>query len=1153
MQKVVKLLRSARFTILSVLMVMFFAIQAYSQDLSSKKVTLNLKGVTIKEAFATVQKQSGITFVYGDDIKKYASLKLTLDAKDISVRKAIELILKHTNLKFTPIDDQVVIDEKSISKSAGSPKAIHTISGGVTEAETSKALAGVSVKLKGSTRAVMTDNQGQYSIEVPDDNSTLVFAYIGYVSREIETKGRVVIQVSLAPSMQTLKEVTVTTALGIKREEKSLGYSVTRIDGEDISKTAPTNWLNGLAGKVPGLTITGAGAGPGGTVRVTLRGQNSIDLDKGQPLLVVDGVPINSEMSGNNGQSYGATGNTDAPIDYGNPASEINPDDIEGVTVLRGPSAAALYGSRAASGAILITTKSGGKKNQKLDISINSNLTFDHVLKWPDYQYEYGDGGVGKNAYYSFAASADGPATHSNGTWGPKFDGQEYFQYDPLTQTMGTTRTPWVADPNYVKGAFRTGVTATNTVSIGSNGPNSNVRLSFTDLRNDYILPNTGYNKNTISFSSNHKINKLQLSTKVNYYHKGSDNLPLSGYNSNTYMYGLMFTQPNFPRSWFENYWKPGQEDIAQNNRLTTTVDNPYFILYEQLNTMNNNRVFGNISANYQLNDHMNIQVRTGIDLDKSFRTSQRPYSSLRAATGMYREQSVFATERNSDFLYKYDQKLTKDFGMVLSFGGNNTENTVENNTITAERLSYPGLYTLANAKDRTLTVPVRYDKVVNSLYGLSQFSFRNYVFLDLTGRNDWSSTLPKANNSYFYSSASASVVLSDMFDLSAFKPLSFFKLRASVSQVGNDTDPYRTRLYYSVSGFGGSYENPASLPANDLKPEIITNREFGTDIRFLNNKLAFDITYYNSDSKNQILDVPNDPATGYQSRTFNAGLINNTGWELGVTVDPLSKTSQFKWQASLNWSINKSTIKALAPGVESIIMSTGPRGYVEAAVGGSIGDIYGTGYLRSPDGQIVNDASGYPIVDTETEKYIGSSVPKWKAGIQNRLSYKNWQLSFSFDGQYGGKVYSLTNAILAGGGKLKLTLPGRYDGLIGEGVQQNPDGTYRPNDVKADAAGYYTARYTRDNVEANTFDASFIKFRELNLQYRLSGALIKKIKFLKAASVGVYGHDLMLFTKFPAFDPEVGTMNGNRIEPGFETGQFPSTRSFGANLKLSF
>ncbi len=715
----------------------------------------------------------------------------------------------------------------------------------------------------------------------------------------------------------------------------------------------------------------------------------------------------------------------------------------------------------------------------------------------------------------------------------------------------GTERTPWVADKDYVKGAFVTGVTYNNSLALTGGDNKNSVRLSYNDMRNQYILPNTGYTFNRLAFSSNSKLNKFQLTTRLNYYHKYSDNLPLAGYNTNSFMYGLMYRSANIPHQWYKDYWDV--PNVDQNNILNPSVDNPYFILYENLNTLNQDRIFGNLTATYSFTPKMSLILRGGIDQNSSFRTSRRPYSSIRFAVGRYQEQSVMMQEQNYDFLYKYDDRLFQELSLSLSAGGSIFKNTIKNNTITAERLSAPGIYTLGNAKDRPLVVLAPASKEVQSLYGLAQFSFRNYAFIDVTGRNDWSSTLPKANNSYFYYSVSGSLIATEMFNLSAIKPLSYLKLKGSVSQVGNDTDPYRTGYYFTPSEFGGSYTNPLTLPGGDnLKPEIITNREIGADIRFFGNRLGFDLTYYNANSSNQILTVPNDPATGFTGRIFNAGLINNYGYELAANANLLRKGSKLQWRTTLTYSTNKSVVKELATNVSEIIMATGPRGYIKAVVGGSIGDIYGSGYVRAPDGQIVHDSKGLPLIDTENLRILGSAIPDFKAGIQNQLSYGAFGLSFLFDGQKGGDIYSFSHSVLAGAGKLKSTLDGRYGGIIGEGVTRNADGTYRPNDIVATPGDYYNQKYLRDNVESNLFDASFIKLREVSLEYRFAGSLIKRIG-AQAASLNIYGRDLLLFTKFPLYDPEIATLNRNRIEPGFETGQFPSTRSFGATLKVSF
>lgn len=1123
---------------------LFLATNSKAQSPAAVKITLQLKNQNLRTVLSGIQKTSGIQVVFNEQLIK-AYNNVSVNADNLPVSQALEQALKDTRLRYIFQANKIVIVSKAVN---GGKEA--AISGKIIDA-TGQALSGANITVLETGKSTFSNADGIFRLSVPQGVYNLEISHVFYQTKLVQNvkAGGSALTIELAAQVQTLDNVVV-TALGIKRAEKSLGYAVTKIDGDEISKTAPNNWVNALSGKVPGLNITRAGAGPGGTVRITLRGQNSLDLDKGEPLIVIDGVPVLSGMVGNNGLSYGATGNTEPPVDYGNALSDINPEDIKEVTVLRGPSAAALYGSRAASGAILITTKSNTNQKEKVGVAFTSSITFDEVLHYPDFQYEYGAGNA-INTYFSYGASPDGPSTNSTRSFGPAFNGQLYYQFDPATKTRGVDRTPWVADKNYVKDAFVRGTTYNNSLTLTGGDSKNSVRLSYNDVRNKYILPNTGYTFNRLAFSSNSKLNKFQLATRVNYYHKQSDNLPLSGYNTNSFMYGLMYRSANIPNNWYRDYWDI--KDVDQNNLLNPSVDNPYFILYENLNTLDQDRIFGNITATYSFNKKMSLMVRGGIDQNSSFRTTRRPYSSIRFAVGRYQEQSVTMQEQNYDFLYKYDDKFFKELGLSLSAGGSIFKNDVRNNTITAERLSAPGIYTLGNAKDRPLVVLAPASKEVQSLYGLAQFNYKDYLFLDVTGRNDWSSTLPKANNSYFYYSASGSVIATEMFNLSSIKPLSYLKIKGSVSQVGNDTDPYRTGYYLTPSEFGGSYTNPTTLPGgNNLKPEIITNREVGVDVRFIGNRLGFDLTYYNANSSNQILTVPNDPTTGFTGRIFNAGLINNQGYELAANANLLSKGSKLQWRTTLTYSSNKSRVKELSPNVSEIIMATGPRGYIKAIVGGAIGDIYGSGYVRSPDGQIVNDSRGLPLIDTENMKILGSAVPDFKAGIQNQLSYGQFSFSFLFDGQKGGDIYSFSNSVLAGAGKLKSTLPGRYGGIIGEGVIKNADGSYRPNDVVATPGDYYNQKYLRDNAEANIFDASFIKLREVSLEYRFTAKLLRNIG-VQTAAFSVYGRDLLLFTKFPLYDPEIATLNRNRIEPGFETGQFPSTRSFGATIKASF
>jgi TonB-dependent SusC/RagA subfamily outer membrane receptor len=684
-----------------------------AQSPAAVKITLQLQNQNLRTVLSGIQKASEIQVVFNEQlVKEYNNVSVNVN--NLTVSQALEQALKNTRLRYIFRANKIVIVGKF------TPGAIEANINGKVVDSLGKALSGANITSLENGKSTFSNADGIFRLSVQPGIYNLEVSHVSYQTKLVRNvqAGSSPLTVKLSEQIQALENVVV-TALGIKRAEKSLGYAVTKIDGEEISKTAPNNWVNALSGKVPGLNITRAGAGPGGTVRITLRGQNSLDLDKGEPLIVIDGVPVLSGMVGNNGLSYGATGNTEPPVDYGNALSDINPEDIKEVTVLRGPSAAALYGSRGASGAILITTKSNTNQNDKLGVSFTSSVTFDDVLRYPDFQYEYGAGNA-INTYFSYGASPDGPSTNSTRSFGPAFNGQLYYQFDPATKTRGVNKTPWVADKNYVKDAFVRGTTYNNSLTLTGGNSKNSVRLSYNDVRNNYILPNTGYMFNRLAFSSNSKLNKFQLTTRVNYYHKQSDNLPLSGYNTNSFMYGLMYRSANIPNNWYRDYWDV--KDIDQNNLLNPSVDNPYFILYENLNTLDQDRIFGNITATYSFNNKMSLMVRGGIDQNSSFRTTRRPFSSIRFAAGRYQEQSVTMQEQNYDFLYKYDDKLFKELGLSFSAGGSILKNDIKNNTITAERLSAPGIYTLGNAKDRPLILPAPASKEVQSLYALATF-----------------------------------------------------------------------------------------------------------------------------------------------------------------------------------------------------------------------------------------------------------------------------------------------------------------------------------------------------------------------------------------------------------------------------------------------
>lgn len=981
------------------------------------------------------------------------------------------------------------------------------------------------------------------------------FSYIGYELKTIKAfmvtagdNNSLLVRMKEAAANTT--EAVVVTALGIKREEKSLGYAAQAVNENAVKDAKSNNWVNTLSGKVAGLNIQGTGSGPMGSSRITLRGESSLNLDNNQALIIVDGVPVSSKITGTGQKAHLAA---DSPVDFGSDVSDINPDDIEKITVLKGAGATALYGSRAAAGAIIITTKSG-RNTKGLGVTYNFNAGLDQVNRYPDYQYEYGEGRT--DAYYSYGNSADGINTGTTAAagraWGPKFNGQMYFQYNPNTaDNKPAERTPWVGYNDYIKGFFRTGRTISNSVAVEGATDKSTGRLSFTHMKNEWILPNTGFERINVALSFNHKLtDRFKINGKVNYTNKKSDNLPAAGYNNQTIMYFLIIgTTPNIRPEWFKPYWQPGLEQVQQRNPFNSGPDNPYLDLYEMLNKMNKHGVVGNTSMTYTFSDKLEAMVRTGIDMGYEFRTQQRPFSMTKFPRGMYREQTVFNYEVNTDALITYKDRLNASWKYSLSAGANAMRQKYQLTDLYADQLSQPGVYQISNSLNPAVSDPQRSEKAINSVYGFGQLSYKEKWFVDVTGRNDWSSTLPYSNRSFFYPSVSTSVLLHELVTLPSL--FSFAKFRLSWAQVGNDTRPYQTAKYYDKI-YGNYFTSPATLFNPDLKPEITTSYEVGMDVRILKGRAGADVALYTNKSRNQILAVPTDPTSGFASALVNAGLINSRGIEVQLNGKPVDNR-RFKWSTTLTWSMNRSYVRELKAGIPSqVLYSHDGNVTIEARVGGRMGDMYGLGFRRSPEGRVIYTTAGVPdALDPVTKKW-GNAFADWKAGLMNEFTIKNFRISILLDGQKGGNMYSQTNHKNNTLGKTKVTLPGRDNGIVGDGVVQQADGKFTPNTTKVKAVTYYESVYAINNAEMNIFDASYLKLREARIEFNLPKGLLSRLG-IQQTSVAIYGRDLFNITSFPGFDPEGGNLNSGTLTPGVELAQFPSTRNMGVNLTFKF
>lgn len=982
----------------------------------------------------------------------------------------------------------------------------------------------------------------------------LVLSLLGFFSATLTAQ-----QKAKKDTIKGLDEVVV-TALGIKRQDKSLGYATQTVKSEEILRTQNNNWAQALEGKVAGLKIQTAGAGPLGTTRITLRGDISMNMGNNDALIVVDGVPLSGNKTGTGTSAYGAGSGGDLPIDYGDSFNSINPDDIESISILKGPTAAALYGSRGSRGAIMITTKSGKSKKGKVQISFNSYSSYDTVLKWPDYQYEYGQGTQQKdkngNYYYSYGNSVDGINTGSTSSaFGPKFAGQYYFQYDPNIETQGTERQLWRPYTNNINDFWQVGSNYSNSLAIEHSNETTAFRTSLTYLKNEWMMPNTGFNRFSAALSLDHKLSsRLKIGTKMNFSQTKSDNLPATGYNNQSISYFMIFQNPNVDLAWYKPIWKKGQEQLEQVHPFSSYIDNPYLIAYENLNGTNKKTITGNINLSYQLAKNLDVVYKTGLEWNNELRTQRRPWSSANYAKGFYREQHIRYMDLNNDVLFTYKNKFG-NLGFTASAGGNIRYHEYTMNDYRANGLNKVGLYQLSNAIQVEYKLPKPNDKQVNSVYALANLSYKDMIFLDVTARNDWSSTLPSQNRSYFYPSVASSFVLSDIFKIKSDQ-LNFWKLRLSWSQVGNDTYTYMLDKYYENSSFVGSVESPLLFQNPNLKPEMITNIEGGMDFTVLKNRLTFNFTAYQNNSKDQSVIIPMLYETGYNKRIINSGELRNRGIEMTLNAYPV-KNKNFSWNVNANWSMNRNKILSLPEefqGKPYTMASVGSVVFYNAVVGGSLGDIYGAGLVYSPDGQVVYDKDGLTLKSTDVNK-IGNAYPKWRAGLQNEFRYKNISVSFSFDGQYKGMAYSHSHHKMSEQGKLTHTLAGRDNpgGLIvGQGVVQNPDGSFSPNTKGVSVSSYYGDYYRRANVETNSFDTSFIKLRDARISYSFPKSIVEPLK-VTDITLALFGRNLWMWTKFPLFDPEAATLDDSTIVPGVEMGQLPQARTVGIQLNVKF
>ncbi len=1198
-------MKRLRIAVLSVMMTLCLCMSPSVHATEARQepvISISVKNQPLREFIAAVEKKCSYTFFYSIQVLENAG-NVSVDAENLPVSEVLKKALAGTGCTFEVIGNKIAIkaDTKSgaqdkgstgsqgsnVAQTSGKPEA-HIVSGIVRDSQ-GKPMPGVGVLIEGTATGVITDNDGAYSISASPEQQ-LRFSSMGFKDEVVKVGSRTEISIRMVDDAQVLESVVV-TAFGMKRDEKSLGYAATKVDGERFSNSATSsNWLGGLAGRVAGLAIDRTNSGPGGSMRVTLRGESSVDLANNSALFVIDGVPMfntsTSSTAGGDDSTFS--------IDYGDGTGDVNPDDIENITILKGPAATALYGSNAANGAIVITTKSGGSQDSKVKVSYSTNVMLETLTTSPDLQYKYGQGS--NPDYYYYLRSGDqqkGSGYHpvsgykNNLTlesWGPLMDGSLQYQYYDDRYSIGGSlnadgdfqrvATPFVSHGDWFKSYFRTAYVVSNTLSVsGKINSKNSVRVTFSDTRGDMMVPNTDYNKQYISLKTTSNLSKwLSVETSANYKRQQCDNIPTSsGYGSTSVMYSLWTYAPNVDMSWAKNYWLAGQENIAQDTSLSGGKNNAYFIANECTNDQLRNRFYGNSKFDITICKGLTLMLRGGLDMNIDFRTQRQATSTQANPDGWYREQNISSVQFTGDFLLKYDRELGADFHFTGNFGGNIINQNYRRQSQTADKLKQDGVYSLANSLGEIKVDNYGYKRQTNSLYALLQFSWKNAVFLDVTGRNDWSSTLPSDNRSYFYPSVSASAALNDLFDFGRTNGLiNLMKIRASWAQVGHDTSAYRIEDYLASTKFPGGVSLPSAKSNSSLKPEIVTSWEVGADIRMFRNRLNLDVAYYDGTSKNLIADMPVSYATGASSVYTNAGTIRNWGMELTAS-GTLLKTNAVQLNLGLNWSLNRNRVLSLGDGIDSwIVARYSSHALMTAYEGSSLTSMYGKGYKRAPEGSyaidsdgtmrnvsgmIVLDKQGKPQTD-EDLKYIGDCSPKWRGGFNLSFQWKDVKASVSFDGQYGGHVFSYTNWVLNYRGKGINTLAGREGGMVAEGVVLLDDGNYKINDYaipRSEISEYYHSAFSNTNAEANFVSTQFLKLREARIEYSFPKKLLAKTKVIHGLSVAVYGNNLVCWSKFPGWDPEGVSMRGSAIIPGFEILQMPSGAQYGANLKITF
>lgn len=1021
-----------------------------------------------------------------------------------------------------------------------------TIQGTVRDAQGAQPVAGARVSVQGTALGATSGADGGYTIQnVPAGPRSLRVQMLGYgtASRNVDVPANGVATADFSLSAQgILLDQLVVTALGIPREEREISTSVQQVQGEDIARGGEPHLVTALSGRVSGVTITNSNT-PGGSSRIVIRGANSL-TGNNQPLFVVDGVPVINTSGGGGTVGYNA-------IDYGNAISDINPNDIESITVLKGPTAAALYGSRAANGAILVTTKSG--RGTGSSITASSSVTFETPLLLPTYQNLYGQGANGEYRYAN--GRGGGRFDDADESWGPRLDGTPICQFDSPREADGTCiPTPFVAHPNNVRDFFETGRTINTSAAFSTGREGANVRISLANLNQDGMYPGFRLQRTTGALNGSARLaDRLTADASLQYINTDANNRPAQGYGIDNVMWQFLW----FGRQVDTRVLRDRQrnEDGSQFSWNSRWNNSPYWTALVNQNWDSRDRIIGSGSLTYEVTPWLSGMVRSGTDWYQENR--KRTYMQGTVGTssvgpnGAFGENEQFQQEINTDFLLTARMPERGTLSLTGRFGGNRRDYRYRSSGSYVRNLVVPGLFDLGNAAVTPDLSDWRERERVNSLYGAVQAGYRELFFIEATGRNDWSSTLPADNNSYFYPAVSSSLIFTQLLDVPF---LSYGKVRAAWAEVGNDTGPYQLLdPYLSDSPFGAfpRYTGSNRLRNNALLPERTQAWEAGLEFRGPQDRYGLDVTYYYKSTRNQIVGVNVTPMTGFTERVLNAGEISNRGVELLADVTPVRLANGFEWTVSATYTRNRSRVESLHEDLERIVLGNYYGVSVEARVGEPYGVMYGRMYVRDDQGRIVVGTNGLPLNSGSNPiGRLGKYDPDWSGGITNRFTYGGLDLSVLLDGRFGGVLYSNTNNYGRRSGVLIESLEGREQshgqGMVVPGVRI-VNGQSVENDVVVTAVQYHKS--LRDLTEEFTYDATFVKLREVRLGYTLPQRFVSRAR-VDGVQVALIGRNLALWSDVPNVDPETAFNAGN--VQGFEYSQMPSGRSIGFSISVT-